>query len=91
MEPISLEAIAARLGTACPHAAMITEISTDTRTLPPGCLYIALRGAKFDGHSFVSNAMDAGAVAAVTEMQLANHPCLVVADTGQALLDIAAL
>lgn len=91
MEPISLEAIAERLGTACPRSAQITELSTDTRTLTPGCLFLALRGANFDGHSFVSNAMEAGAIAAVTEMQLAAHPCLVVQDTGQALLDIAAL
>ena len=91
MESISLEAIAERLGTACPRSAEITEISTDTRALPAGCLFIALRGEKFDGHAFVSNAIEGGAIAAVTDTQLASHPCLVVADTGQALLDIASL
>ncbi len=91
MEPISLEKIAERLGTTSPRSAEITEISTDTRTLTPGCLFLALCGKNFDGHAFVSNAMEGGAIAAVTNRQMAEHPCIVVNDTGQALLDIASL
>ena len=91
MERISLDAIAERLGTTTPIHGDITEISTDTRNLPEGCLFLALRGAKFDGHSFVRNAIEAGAVAAVTDTQMGENPCIVVGDTGQALLDIASL
>src|SRR5690554_8012486 len=43
--------------------------STDTRTLAPGALYIALRGERFDGHEFVADAQANGAVAA-----LVDHP-----------------
>ncbi|MBQ4466419.1 MAG: UDP-N-acetylmuramoyl-tripeptide--D-alanyl-D-alanine ligase [Oscillospiraceae bacterium] len=91
MERMTLQEIAERLGTTTPVQAEITEISTDTRNLPEGCLFIALRGEKFDGHSFVRNAIDAGAVAAVTDTQMGDNPCIVVSDTGQALLDIASL
>lgn len=89
METISLNAIAKALGTTAPFDAEITCISTDTRQLPEGCLFLALRGAKFDGHDFVQQAIEAGAVAAVTDTQIADLPCVVVKHTGQALLDIA--
>ncbi len=88
METVSLNAIAKALGTTAPFDAEITCISTDTRQLPEGCLFLALRGAKFDGHDFVQQAIEAGAVAAVTGTQIGDLPCLVVKHTGQALLDI---
>jgi len=91
MEKISLKEIAEHLGVNAPIDAEITEFSTDTRNLPEGCLFLALRGKKFDGHHFVKQAIEAGAVAAVTDTQIEDLPCLVVADTGQALLDIASL
>ncbi len=91
MEALSLTKIAQALGTTAPLDAEITAISTDTRQLPEGCLFLALRGAKFDGHDFVQQAIEAGAVAAVTDTQIADLPCIVVQNTGQALLDIASL
>ncbi|MBR1529901.1 MAG: UDP-N-acetylmuramoyl-tripeptide--D-alanyl-D-alanine ligase [Oscillospiraceae bacterium] len=91
MEKLSLQEIAEKLNTNCPVQADITEISTDTRKLPEGCLFLALRGKKFDGHNFVRQAIEAGAVAAVTDTQIENLPCLVVKNTGKALLDIANL
>ncbi|MCZ6917745.1 MAG: UDP-N-acetylmuramoyl-tripeptide--D-alanyl-D-alanine ligase [Gemmatimonadetes bacterium] len=42
-----------------------TTISTDTRTIRPGALFVALTGERFDGHDFLGAARDAGAVAAV--------------------------
>ncbi len=91
MEPLSLKQIAEMLGTSAPFDAQITAVSTDTRQLPEGCLFLALRGAKFDGHDFVQQAIEAGAVAAVTDTQIGDLPCIVVKHTGQALLDIAGL
>lgn len=91
MEPLSLKQIAEMLGTSAPFDAQITAVSTDTRQLPEGCLFLALRGAKFDGHDFVQQAIEAGAVAAVTDTQIGDLPCIVVKHTGQALLDIASL
>lgn len=42
-----------------------TGISTDTRDIPRGSLFIALRGERFDGHQFLGQAVAAGAVGAV--------------------------
>ena len=36
-------------------------VSTDTRTITPGALYVALRGESFDGHRFLPQAAAAGA------------------------------
>lgn len=72
-----------------PVEAEITCVSTDTRNLPQGCLFVALRGERFDGHDFVPQAIAAGAVAAVTEQPIGDCPCLVVENTGRALLKIA--
>lgn len=88
METISLKALAAALGTTSPVDAEITCVSTDTRNLPEGCLFLALRGARFDGHDFAAQAIEAGAVAVVTDTQIDDLPCIVVENTGQALLDI---
>ena len=42
-------------------------VSTDTRTLEPGELFVALRGERFDGTEFVAAAQEAGAAGAVVE------------------------
>ena len=42
-------------------AAVFTSVSIDTRTLQPSALYVALRGASFDGHRFVDQAVAQGA------------------------------
>ncbi len=52
---------------------MVQGVSTDTRTLQPGDLFIALRGEQFDAHEFLEDVREAGAVAAVVE---SGHPIL---------------
>lgn len=47
----------------------IQSISTDSRTLAPGDLFVALRGDRFDGHGFVAAAAQSGAIAAVVDSQ----------------------
>src|SRR5438093_5002817 len=46
---------------------MIDKLSTDSRTLRPGEMFIALRGENFDGHNFVESAAKAGAAGAIVE------------------------
>ncbi|MDO8925857.1 MAG: UDP-N-acetylmuramoyl-tripeptide--D-alanyl-D-alanine ligase [Sideroxyarcus sp.] len=69
-------------------------VSTDTRTIAKGDLFIALRGENFDGAKFVALAVQAGAVAAVVnaDSKIANAPCpvLYVSDTRLALGQLAA-
>jgi UDP-N-acetylmuramoyl-tripeptide--D-alanyl-D-alanine ligase len=70
------------------------RISTDTRTLQRGDVFVALRGDSYDGHSFVPQAMARGAAAVVVSDAEAippHTPALVVADTTEALLAFARL
>ncbi|KXG09536.1 UDP-N-acetylmuramoyl-tripeptide--D-alanyl-D-alanine ligase [Anoxybacillus rupiensis] len=71
----------------------IKGVSTDTRTIQPGNLYIPLKGANFNGHAFVADAFAKGASAALWEKNEANPPTNVplifVDDTLQALQQLA--
>ena len=67
-----------------------TAVSTDTRTLGPGALFVALKGPNFDGHQFVAMAKDKGAVAALVDHELAvDLPQVVAADPLAALSEFA--
>ena len=90
MERLKLSEIAGMLGAKCPADAEINDISTDTRTIDKGSLFIAIKGDRFDAHDFVGKAVESGAAAAVTERQVEDFPCIVVESTRKALLDIAA-
>ena len=72
----------------------ITGISTDSRTVGEGQLFIPLRGEKFDGHAYLTAALQDGAAAALTaERQtelLTGKGYVQVEDTQQALHDLAA-
>jgi UDP-N-acetylmuramoyl-tripeptide--D-alanyl-D-alanine ligase len=46
---------------------MIAKISTDSRTLQRGDLFVPIRGENFDGHKFVGQAVDRGASGALVE------------------------
>ena len=45
----------------------ITAVSTDSRSLRPGNLFVALRGEKFDGHQFIEDVLARGALAVVVD------------------------
>jgi len=67
-----------------PGQMTVTGVCTDTRTLKPGDLFVALRGEKSDGHNYVRQAREIGAVAAVVDRQAdeeADGP-LIVNDPG---------
>lgn len=70
--------------------AAVSGASIDTRSLLPGQLFVALPGARVDGHDFVARAAEAGAAGAlvnrIVDCQL---PQLLVADVLQALQAIA--
>jgi UDP-N-acetylmuramoyl-tripeptide--D-alanyl-D-alanine ligase len=51
-------------------AQAFSRVHTDTRTLRPGDLFVALRGERFDAHDFLPQARAAGAVAALAERGL---------------------
>lgn len=77
-----------------PPFGSFTSVSTDTRSLDPGALFVALRGENFDGHRFLGQAENAGALAAVVdEAGIAENPCglpvYIVRDTLKAYGDLA--
>ncbi len=77
----------------CDGEIRITSVSTDTRTIGAGALFFALRGEQFDGHKFVQNAMDAGAICCVVAEDgeiPAEIPAIIVKDTQIALGHLAA-
>ncbi|MGC4000614.1 MAG: UDP-N-acetylmuramoyl-tripeptide--D-alanyl-D-alanine ligase [Anaeromyxobacter sp.] len=79
-----------------PPAAPLEGVSTDTRALPAGCLFVALRGERYDGHAFLAEAAARGAAAALVDEAFAASlpepvPALVVKDTLVALGRIAHL
>ena len=69
---------------------IVTSVSTDSRDIPKGCLFICLEGEKFDGHDFVSQAAHNGAAAVLVRKKVDSRiPVITVKDTGKALLDLA--
>lgn len=50
-----------------PTVGAFSAVVTDSRTLPPGALFVALRGERFDGHDFLDAAANAGARGAVVD------------------------
>jgi UDP-N-acetylmuramoyl-tripeptide--D-alanyl-D-alanine ligase len=70
-----------------------TSVAIDTRALAAGALFVAIRGAHFDGHDFVGDAVAAGARGVLVRQGSkvpAGLPAVEVADTERALGDIAA-
>lgn len=67
------------------------RLSTDTRSLQPGDLFLALRGERFDGHDYLDTAQKAGARAAVVAHPVAGSTLtqIVLGDTRQALQRMA--
>lgn len=68
------------------------RVHTDSRSLRPGDLFVALKGENFDAHEFLAQAREKGAVAAIAEHshREAGLPGLQVADAKLALGQLAA-
>jgi UDP-N-acetylmuramoyl-tripeptide--D-alanyl-D-alanine ligase len=70
--------------------AVFEGVGTDTRSLSPGELFIALRGEHRDGHDFVPDAQARGAAGALVSREVTTAlPCLRVTDTRHALTQLA--
>jgi UDP-N-acetylmuramoyl-tripeptide--D-alanyl-D-alanine ligase len=92
--------IAEALGVALPSGvdavAGVAGVSIDSRTVQPGELFVAIHGARHDGHGFVAGALDRGAVAAVVARNRAQEfsseiasKCFMVDDTLEGLHRLA--
>jgi len=89
MDSLSLAQIAAFAGGTIAtgdREAMIERVSTDSRTLQTGDLFVPLRGENFDGHKFIEQAVERGAAGAMVENKWSgnapeNFALIRVADT----------
>lgn len=94
LKPLSLNEVAGALqGRVVGADVTFAAVSTDSRAIEPGQLFIALTGPRFDGHDYLADVAAKGAVAALVEREVAGAPLsqLVVKDTRIALGQLGAL
>ena len=93
---LSLDAVAQFAGGSLKNVqnTVVTSVTTDTREIREGSLFVALKGDKFDGHDFALDAVKKGAVAVLSERKAEEYsekiPLVEVEDTYKALLSLAA-
>ena len=69
---------------------VVFNISTDSRSVLKGDLFIPLKGDNFDGHNFIKTAFEKGAVCSLSEIELDfGKPYIKVENTKKALADLA--
>ncbi len=66
-------------------------ISTDSRTVEPGQLFLALSGESFDGHDFVSDALARGATGVVASREIHTEESTVIYPVDDTLLALGRL
>lgn len=91
MEKMSIREVATAVGAYSAAPGFVTSVCTDTRALEEGCLFVALKGERFNGNAFALQAAAQGAAALLCEAAPAGAdiPVIVVEDTGDALLKLA--
>ena len=90
METFTVREAAAALGSAFDDDTKLSDVCIDTRSITPGCLFLAIRGDRFDGHDFIEKAFALGAVAALSERPVrSGKPVILVEDTRAAFVALA--
>src|SRR5207253_4611841 len=70
MDPLTISQVAKLAGASGfsgDTSVRVNKVSTDSRTLKPGELFVALRGQNFDGHNFVESVANTGAAGAIVD------------------------
>ncbi|GAA5052844.1 UDP-N-acetylmuramoyl-tripeptide--D-alanyl-D-alanine ligase [Thermocatellispora tengchongensis] len=93
MIPLPLGRIAeitsgALMGMADPHTVVRGPVVIDSRAVEPGSLFVAIKGARVDGHDFAAAAVEAGATA-VLATRPTEAPTVIVSDVQAALAALA--
>ncbi len=90
MRTFTTEEIARMTGGVASGHAEVTSVVIDNREARPGSLFIAIKGERLDGHTFIDPAIDAGATAILCHKDVdCRVPTVRVSDTTQAFLDLA--
>lgn len=96
MKDMTLEQIAAACGgiyygTQEDSRQNISSITTDSRQAKAGCLFVAVKGERVDGHDFIPAVYEQGACCVISEQTLAagQQPYILVESSLQAIKDVA--
>ena len=95
MTPCTVREICAAVGGVLLQGsdAAVTQVSTDSRSVPAGALFVPLVGERFDGHAYIGKALEAGAAGCLTarmpEVLLPGKFYIQVEDTRLALKALA--
>ena len=93
MIPMTAQEIAAAAGGTLYGEGMASAVSTDSRSIQPGCLFVPLIGERFDGHSYIDASLSAGAAgclcARLPETRREDRFYILVPDTLLALKNLA--
>ena len=82
MKALTLQQVAEATQGLASAEGVISGISTDSRHIQPGDLFIALVGPNFDGHDYIADVMEKGAAAVLVSAAVAESiPSVLVSDT----------
>lgn len=90
MEILKLSEISDACGGSFSEEAEVNGICIDTRKITDGCLFICIKGERFDAHQFANEALEKGAAAVmISEYIEVNGPFVKVEDTAKAMLELS--
>lgn len=90
MEKLKLSEIAPYLGATYNKDAEFDSVCIDTRKITKGCLFICIKGERFDAHQFADEALSLGASAVMIHSDIEpNGAYIKVADTSKAMLNLS--
>ena len=91
MEILTLKEIAKALGTSTDFDTEVNAVCIDTRKITKGCLFICIKGERFDAHQFANEALKLGANAVMISEDIeVDGPFVKVDDTAKAMLELSA-
>lgn len=93
MVPISAKALFKGIWNAAPAGINIASVVTDSRAVTPGCVFVAIKGERVDGHDFAAGAYQAGAAIVIAEHSVDGVPAdrtVVVPDIRDAMIAMGA-
>ncbi len=90
MKPTKLGALLKGIAVTKQPDRLISAITTDSRSITPGCLFVAIVGERFDGNDFARGALERGAAAAIVSRKTdSGGEQILVRDTRDALIEMA--
>ncbi|MDL2253390.1 UDP-N-acetylmuramoyl-tripeptide--D-alanyl-D-alanine ligase [Ruminococcaceae bacterium OttesenSCG-928-I18] len=93
MQPITAKALFKDLWPTAPAGVVITSVVTDSRQVTPGCVFVAIKGERVDGHDYARKACESGAAFVVARHTIPDVPpdrTVLVADVLDAMITMGA-